>query len=185
MAPSGEAGGPARALGLQLARQRARQSRAPLPGQWPRGRARAGGAGCRCARGPSMRRLPVSHLQLGRAHVAPARAAAHVAQMGGRSPGWLTPTHAGRPWCLRVSDQGVQSGLPCPSERCSVTEGTRKFENEGEKVGRILSHAELVRIGPGPGWSPTQEKGCFLLKRDGALEALLSLNWNLLPRPAF
>ena len=173
-------------LGPGLARRRVPQSRAPLPGGPQRGRARGGGGDRRRTRGavdaPSARCAVCSCVAPGsRLSPAPRKLCAE--------PRVARPPHEGRRRRLRVRGLWLQSRLPFPDERCSVTQGTWKFENEGRgggKVGRVLGHGELVQSGPGPGWSPTQQKGCFLLNGMAPYRgALTNPTWKLLPLPAF
>lgn len=127
----------ARLRGPQLARCRARQaetlSRDAGLEAGPRRRRRPRGRACvRACVGPSARRAARAPFAAGAAHVPPRPRRSPRGTDAGARPRVAPPAHAGRP-PARVSGLGVQSRLPCPGERCSVPEGTRKFENEAGK----------------------------------------------------
>lgn len=133
MAPSGEAGEPARASRAFGALAAERGTAQPLSRETGRaaglGRtAKAAGASA----GPSTRRPARARFAVGAgarpSRPAPPRHAAHRrAPSAGRRPLGSQP----RP--LRVPGPVGPSPAAQRGERCLVTRGTRKFENEGEK----------------------------------------------------
>lgn len=123
MAPSGEAGQPARASGACSERAAGRGNHGPPPRRPASRPNRAGGAGRGRVREAVGAPCGPCALCRGGGARLPGRAAAPGA------PPWPTP----RARAARVSGLWVPPRLPFPGERRSVPEGIRKFENEGGK----------------------------------------------------